>query len=366
MRDYLKEYVVELETVGPLFIGSGRELNKKEYLLMNDEIMVMDIPRLFSLMKENGLIEEFESFFLDNTKKDLFWFFKKNGVDFDEVEACIRYRLVQSDTSLERGTTATVMEFVKDPYGLPYIPGSSIKGMLRTILLADDIVSNQNRYEAEKTQLETALQHGGKRNSLLRREAKNLEVTAFNKLNRNEKKKADAVNDVLSGLIVSDSKPLSINDMVLCQRVEYHVDGLEKSLNVLRECIKPATKVNFKLTIDSSVCPYTREDIMNAIERFSSIYSDSFTNGFSGVAPGEPDSVYLGGGVGFVSKTIVYPLFGHQDGLDMTVDIFDATKVPRIHKHRFDREDGVSPHVLKMTRYEGRLYQMGECRWKFL
>lgn len=366
MRDYLKEYEVELETVGPLFIGSGRELNKKEYLLVNGKIMVMDIAKLFQFMSEKGLLEEFEAFFLDNSKKDLFWFFKRNGVDFDEIADCIRYKIKQSDTSLERGTTATVMEFVKDPYGLPYIPGSSIKGMLRTALLADDIATHKDMYEAEKAKLNAAVQKGGKRNSLLRKETKNLETISFNKLGRNEKRKADAVNDVLSGLIISDSKPLEINDMVLCQRVEYHVDGLEKNLNVLRECIKPSTKVYFKLTIDSSVCPYNEEDIVSAINNFSAIYNDSFRTRFSGVAPGSSDSVYLGGGAGFVSKTVVYPLFGQQEGVDMTVDIFDATNVPRVHNHRFDKEDGVSPHVLKMTRYEGKLYQMGECRWKFI
>lgn len=366
MKDYLKEYDVELETVGPLFIGSGRELNKKEYLLGNTDITVMDIPKLFSFMRRKGLLNKFESFFLDDFRKDLFRFLKENNVRTDEVRDCVRYKLMQSDTSIERGTPASVMEFVKDPYGLPYIPGSSIKGMLRTVLLASEIEEHKAQYVLSKGQFRNSIQRAGNRNTVLRKEVKAIETTAFNTLDKNVKKKDDAVNDVLSGLIISDSKPLNVKDMVLCQRVEYHTNGMEKNLNVLRECIKPGSKIHFKLTIDSSICPYGKEDIIDAIERFSSIYNECFRTKFMKISPGGSDSVYLGGGVGFASKTIVYPLFGYQDGLNMTVDIFDATKVPHQHKHFQDRQKGVSPHILKVTRYSGKLYQMGECRWKFV
>ena len=38
-----------------------------------------------------------------------------------------------------------IISFIKDAYGKPYIPGSSIKGMLRTILLCYDILNNKNK-----------------------------------------------------------------------------------------------------------------------------------------------------------------------------------------------------------------------------
>lgn len=39
------------------------------------------------------------------------------------------------------------MTCVTDPYGNPYIPGSSLKGMLRTILLSKDIDQDQIKYK---------------------------------------------------------------------------------------------------------------------------------------------------------------------------------------------------------------------------
>lgn len=38
---------------------------------------------------------------------------------------------------------------------------------------------------------------------------------------------------------------------------------------------------------------------------------------------GKPNTVFLGGGSGFVSKTVVYPMFGEKEGIEITKDIFD-------------------------------------------
>lgn len=35
MNQYLKSYRVNMRTVGPVFIGSGREIGKKEYLFLS-------------------------------------------------------------------------------------------------------------------------------------------------------------------------------------------------------------------------------------------------------------------------------------------------------------------------------------------
>ena len=35
---------------------------------------------------------------------------------------------------------------------------------------------------------------------------------------------------------------------------------------------------------------------------------------------GKPNTVFLGGGSGFVSKTVVYPMFGEKEGIEITSD----------------------------------------------
>lgn len=366
MSEYLKEYNVVLETVGPLFVGSGKEINKKEYILKPNEIMVMDIPKLFSFFKKKGLERRFEEFFLNDVRMDLSKFLKDNRISFLDIDSYTKYRIRQSDTALARGTKISVMEFMRDAYGMPYIPGSSIKGMLRTILLCSDIQNDKPKYNELRRNIKDQAKNGsGRRNVFLNREQKQLEALAFNKLERSTKKQ-DAVNDIMSGIMVSDSKPIGNESMVLCQRLEYHLDGTEKRLNVLRECIMPRTNIHFTVTVDEKNCPYNMEDILASISMFNKIYNTVFRTKFSKMKEASKDTVYLGGGVGFVSKTIIYPLLGQAEGTDVIVDIFDKTNVPKNHKHYLDRRMGVSPHILKATRYEGELYHMGECRWRIV
>ena len=70
---------------------------------------------------------------------------------------------------------------------------------------------------------------------------------------------------------------------------------------------------------------------------------------------------YLGGGAGFVSKTMICHLFDKEECIRTTQKIFEQTKVPEKHGHRKDHTLGTSPHIVKYTRYEGRILEFGKC-----
>ena len=76
-----------------------------------------------------------------------------------------------------------------------------------------------------------------------------------------------------------------------------------------------------------------------------------------------PGTVYLGGGTGYFTKTVLYPLLGYKV-LRTASRILDQTLPPKIrekHGHNLDVREEVSPHMLKCTEYRGRRYQMGMC-----
>ena len=110
-----------------------------------------------------------------------------------------------------------IMEFVKDSYGQPYVPGSSVKGMLRTILLTADILKHPQKYSEYRENItrEVFGRREGKvnRRAVLSRTIRDIENKNFHTLSRTEKM-TDAVNDYMSGMIVSDSTPLEISDLV--------------------------------------------------------------------------------------------------------------------------------------------------------
>lgn len=47
MTSFLKKYNIELKTVGPVFIGSGKETNKKEAIFNNDSVIIVDAKKMF-------------------------------------------------------------------------------------------------------------------------------------------------------------------------------------------------------------------------------------------------------------------------------------------------------------------------------
>lgn len=364
MRDVLKEYSMEITTVGPVFIGSGKKVGKKEYAFSNidKKIYIMDVMKIYNLLYKKNLVKEYEKFLLGNDKRDVGKWLEMKKVKQSEYEKCVKYQMNCENLELENHSKLEVDEFIKDAYNMPYVPGSSIKGMLRTILLAYDILKNKGKYEKIIREIDTARPLG--RNRYLRRESLGLEEICYRILNREKKKAGDAVNDIMSGLIVGDSESLALEDLTLCQRTELHVDGTEKKLNVLREVIKPDTLIKCKITIDTSICPYTIEYINEAIKSFGEIYYDSFLKMYRVFEIPDENMVWLGGGVGFVSKTEVYPLFGYKRGIEKTIDIFEKTKVPDKHKHYKDKKYGVSPHICKVAYCKGKRYQIGLCKVK--
>lgn len=364
MNQYLTSYQVIMRTVGPVFIGSGKEIGKKEYIfLKRDQVGIPDIQGLYGALQKRKKEEAFEEYLLGKGRMDLTGWLQKQRIKMEEILPFIKYTLDCGDAIIEKGSNRLqIMECVKDPYGKPYIPGSSLKGMFRTIFLGADIIAHPEKYRNAKKDLwqKGAIATG--RNYYLKNNIADIESTAYRTLQRNEKKPNDAVNDLLQGFVVSDSEPLSADDLVLCQKIERHTDGTEKRLPLLRECIRPETEIRFTITVDKSVCPLTGKSIVAAVKVFIQSYYRDFAKAFSGMDIPKTNYVLCGGGCGFVSKTIVYPMFGKEKGIQFTQQVFDKTKVPRTHGHEKDQMYNASPHIIKCTAYRGKTLQMGMCR----
>ena len=360
MKNYLKNYKATLTVNGPVFIGSGREITKKEYLLLDggNEIGVLDMPAFYEFLTHKHLQRQFDDFMLNDARSDLRHWLMEHRIAIAEVRKFFKYVLETGELQMVRKTQ--VMEFVKDPFGCPYVPGSSLKGMLRTILLTEDILSNPDDFSSDIRDLRSKIPQRNRKNLYLNREIKRIEDDAFHTLNRKMSKHGDAVNDALSGLIVSDSEPLDISSLVLCQKYDRNPAGIEKPLPLMRECLKPGTRVCVDITIDESKLSLNDQKIMESVNDFIQIYNEYFLSKFRDIKPAPSDTVYLGGGVGFVTKTIIYPAFG-KDSPGIIADIFNNTKVPANHNHADDRRLGVSPHIVKCTRYMGKSVQMGPC-----
>lgn len=364
MNQYLKCYRVVMRTLAPVFIGSGREIWKEEYIFLNrGKVGILDIDKLYGELCRLGKADAFEEYLLGRMNIDLTKWLEEQGIQTADIKPYMKYTLDCSDKIIEKDAKELqLMECMKDAYGNPYIPGSSLKGMIRTILLGADILNMPQKYRDAKKNLSNVDSHAS-RYGYLKKNIGEIEGIAYRTLQRERNKPRNAVNDVLQGLKISDSEPLSVDTLTLCQKIDVpHSRGVENQIPLLRECIKPDTEICFSITVDTQLCPFTEKDILDAAKTFMDNYYDCFLSAFDGIKrPGDRE-VFLGGGCGYVSKTVIYPLYGKAEGIDVVSNIYEKTNVPPDHNHYLDREYRVSPHTLKCTKYLGKTYQMGLCR----
>ncbi len=368
MSSFLQHYKLVLHTEGPVFVGSGKELNKKEYLLdrYKKEILVFDIGKMCQGLERMHFGRKFENYLLGNDKIDgkagLYQWFKSNKISAKDYLPWVKYRLSCGDFLLEKNAI-NVFECIKDSYNNPYIPGSSLKGMLRTILLS---YMAHNAEECEKWgwHINGAMREYKGPNKFLKEQIGEIETSIFHTIQRRDErgkpvKNMNAVNDMMSGLVVSDSEPLSIEDLVLCQKADENLDGKSHNINMLRESIRPGVDICFSLTIDSQICSITKQNIMDAGGYFSDQYYNNYLSKFKSTDYPGNSTVWLGGGSGFHTKTIINSVFEEKQALSATTSILSKKKDS---KNRRDAELGVSPHILKCTEFEGKRYQFGQCR----
>lgn len=122
------------------------------------------------------------------------------------------------------------------------------------------------------------------------------------------------------------------------------------------------------MTIDTRICPVTKQDLLDAAAYFSERYYNEHLSKFKSADRPSEDTVWLGGGSGFHTKTIVNSVFGGKEALVNTCKILSKKKDPKTRKakNENDVEKGVSPHILKCTEYQGKRYIFGQCKLEIL
>lgn len=86
MQQYMSTYKVTLETKGPLYIGSGKQLGKKEYIhnRQKKEIVVPNLIKMYQQLKKKNLTGEYEKFLLNPKEKDLYMWLVNKGITYAE------------------------------------------------------------------------------------------------------------------------------------------------------------------------------------------------------------------------------------------------------------------------------------------
>lgn len=362
MNDYLKRYTITLKTLSPVFIGSGEQLGKKEYVFntRKEKAWIFNPKKLYHHLAEENLLREYEKYMLQG-RQDLYSFMYEHNIKPAQYEKWAEYSLDCRYTDLS--TNKDLHLFIKDPYGNPYIPGSSLKGALRTALLGYEVSENR-KIAGLKNEIQNGSRAGKRRDltKALDPAVKRLETEIFHTVDRGKDvKKENAVCDALAGMRVSDSTPVDKKRLVLCQKVDQNIDRRKsaRELPMLRECLQPGIKLTFDLTIDETLCSYTGQTILDAVSYFSRNAHVQYKK-YGQPQPQREHVLTIGGGAGYISKTAVYNLYQDRAAVQVAANIMKVT-TPRNHGHANDVKNNVSPHTLKVTKFGGRTYQFGQC-----
>ena len=293
MKTEYRTFQFSLLAMAPIHTGSGDKYTSREFIYEDGYFYFPDMGKFYNRMVEKGYDQKFERFLQERkasaSNNRLVSFLEDNRISDRDFGG---YRIKETGFETEKnnidsqlGTINEVAKFMRDPYGNPYIPGSSLKGAIRTILM------NTNPHWNNKKVVDTR----GKNP----KENKNMIPWV--------PKKGKEFNNIFNAIRVSDSKPFNNDSLILVQKWDYSAKSLTpKPLPLYREAIAPSTKINFTITTTTKEAGILMEELGQRAQAFYKEYKNFFLSDFpkNKIQPNIQYPIYLGAGSGVWTKTI--------------------------------------------------------------
>ena len=378
----MRYWEMELDVCTPLFIGSGEKITKLDYVYQSSNGMVymLDEAKWASFLKRARLMNDFASqvalgkcfsldYYIRKDKKlaarlhtsDIVMELKRRGVFHEGIPAYVTGK-----------NPYDIVTFARNGLGERYIPGSSLKGAFRTAILAYVLLN------IDRTKCYNKLEHAT-RNAV---DETMDDVEKYLGIRIDKDGKYDMVNSRFKGLTVSDAKLMNETAAIVqkwdLSLTKSRSEKNPKYLRIYREAIVPATKAVFTIGIDGSergmgeIGVKTAGNLLHALSVFRDLQYKTYKEAIDKVYKGSVDhsvfryldelneaNLVLGGGTGYISKTLIYPIAGSREK--------GKSIARKILSEQFDRpgrkDDIISPHTLKLTK-SNDMHMMGLCNIK--
>ena len=289
MKTEYRTFQFTLLAMAPIHTGSGDKYTSREFIYEDGYFYFPDMGKFYNRMVEKGYDQKFERFLQERkasaSNNRLISFLEDNRISDRDFGG---YRIKETGFETEKnnidsklGTINEVSKFMRDSYGNPYIPGSSLKGAIRTILMNTNPDWNNENVVKDKKENKSLIPWGAK--------------------------KGQNYDDLFNAIRVSDSKPFSNESLILVQKWDCSAKtSLAKPLPLYREALTPGKIINFKITTTTKEAGELIEKLGEKAFEFYNDYKIFFLKDFpeNKIQPNIQYPIYLGAGSGVWTKTI--------------------------------------------------------------
>ena len=347
MKTEYRTFQFSLLAMAPIHIGNGEKYTSREFIYENGYFYFPDMGKFYNRMVEKGFDQKFERF-LQETKPNarnnrLISFLEDNRISERNFGGyrIIETKLETNNNYLRGGALNQVSKFIRDPFGNPYIPGSSLKGAIRTILMNTNPDWNNKNVLQGKKENKSLIPWGAK--------------------------KGQNYDDLFNAIRVSDSKPFSNASLILVQKWDCSAKSLKvKPLPLYREAIAPLTKVEFTITTTTAEAATLIKKLEDKALEFYKGYKNFFLKDFpeDKIQDNIDYPIYLGAGSGAWTKTIFKLANGiiqdrHKKPVQTKMKgkgVLKLTKAPILKQ-----DDSVQPS--KLIKNDESFYEMGKANF---
>lgn len=375
-RSGLKQQMMTIKILTPVYIGGNSENNLKKYQYIynpkSNQVITIDDHKLMVFSHQRKLMNSYKKFITVNSPKrnpeSLNSWFKMEKLDGKAVKEVAGNIL---DTKgLNTNRMNDISRFICDIYKNPYLPGSSLKGAIRTAIASQYILKHPNMFKALQHEIKDVIFSREKayfKKKSLGRLVSRLEADLFS-LKVSEKIQIKT----MTGLSVADSEAFSRKELCLVKKQDFtHGKDDTYYLPIFRECLKPGSQTRTTITFDRFKSDQKFEleeplDIFGALDDFKElligkagimrVFSDldDYLPAFDETA----GLLFLGGGAGYQSKTLMAALFPDVDErLDVMRELMETLFPGKRHLN----DSVIAPRTLKLADYGGKASIMGLC-----
>lgn len=327
---------MKLEIITPVSIAADYSLTPWFYIFnpKSGEVFYLNTMEWFKFLQRKRILSAYENELAKGKrgKVSLYeWLCDRIGahsITEQQLGAAIlsKTKAIQNKDLLkkeQRKSLNNIKAHIRLVDGTIYIPGSSIKGSIRTAILYHILIQNKDmkmRYwrEVKRVLINDDREYISKDKvkDELGKIEESLKKELIFKLQAKDKDTGDlnyrsgALADVLSGLRCSDASPIGEVKTEILQKIDLTLDEsqLQNKISSFRESILPGSLFRFSISIEKNklnvIGIHSVDELVDIITQYYDFINDTLATAFmsfhSEVFDGiEEGNFYLGGNTGF-------------------------------------------------------------------